>query len=95
MPRPATARHSAPVRAAKPQPEAVPKDPEEPSVTNDVSRGKPRIMVESQVLEHLRPKGVSVEMQRNLADASLDALSLDGTYSNDVFEDERNGDLAI
>jgi hypothetical protein len=33
-------------------------------------------------------------MQQKLAEATFDATSLDGTYSNDALEDERNGDLA-
>jgi hypothetical protein len=39
IPRPAPARHSAPVRAAKPPPEVAPKDPAEPLFTSvtDVS----------------------------------------------------------
>jgi hypothetical protein len=79
------------VRVTKPPPEVVPKDAEEPlfiSVTNDVSKGKPKqlfgnsIVVENQVLVRLCPKGEYLEMQRKLAEATLDATSLDGMYSN-------------
>jgi hypothetical protein len=89
MPRPAQARRPAPVRAAKPPPKVVPKDREEPlftSVTNYVGKGKPKqlfgnsIVVESKVLERLCPKGVSLDMQWNLAEVTLDATSLDNTY---------------
>jgi hypothetical protein len=103
MPRPAPTRRSAPVRATEPPPEAMPHDPAAPlfdTVITDVSQGKPKellgksTMVESQVLKRLYPKGGSVHIQQSLAEATLDATSLDGAYSNNALEAETDGDIA-
>ncbi len=51
-------------------------------------------MVETEVLQRLCPKGVTTTMQKKLAEATLDATSLDGTYSNDALDEDRIGDLA-
>ena len=70
-------------------------------VTTDVSKGNPKglfgkdIMVETTVLKRLCPKGVSVEMQKSLAAATLDATSLEGTYCvDDALDPGKEGEIA-
>jgi hypothetical protein len=93
--RPAATRNSAPSEAMPHERAASHFD----SVTHDVSKGNSKelfgksITVESQVLQSLCPKGVSLTMQEKLAEATLDATSLDGTYSS-ALDEEKNGDLA-